>query len=77
MHHISSQDEELGEMKSRLSGSLGGEPRCKDLQVRNVRFWQTKVRFIQVVPDALSKQTSQIERHQDCVKNNAAVCSYL
>lgn len=89
MHHISSQDEELGEMKSRLSYSLGGKPHCKkkeekrqrererDLQVRNVWFWQTKVTFIQVVPDALFKQRSQIERHQDCVKNNAAVCSYL
>lgn len=48
-----------------------------DLKVRSVQFWKTKVTFIQVVPDTLSQQRSQIEQHQDSVKNNAAACSYL
>lgn len=40
----------------------------RDLQVRNVRFWQTNVRFIQVVPDVISKQRSWFEQHQDSIR---------
>lgn len=56
-----------------------GETHCKDETLRRevCGFWQTKVTFIQVVPDALSKQRPRVERHWDGGKNNATVCSYL
>lgn len=45
-------------------GGWGGGTRCKGKK-RVGFFWKTKVTFIQVVPDTLSQQRSQIERHQD------------